>query len=150
MGQFKDKVIKMGENEIREKIGGLGSFAELSVKELAKEDGYADTLARGWRNSLKATQLRKFFDAVKGIERRMEEGGNWSDVEADFYLLQPQVAYAQARTVIPRGFHDIVKICMSKVDVGDEKQKRQNYERFVQFLEAIVAYHKYYNPRGGL
>jgi len=150
MGQFKDEVIEMDKRKIGEKIESLGSLYELDVKDFAKEGGYADTLAREWKNSLKAAQLRRFFDAVKKIERRLDEGKEWGDVEEDFYLLQPQVVYAKARDVIPKGFLDLMKICMSKVDVGADEQKKRNYRRFVQFLEAIVAYHKYYNPRGGM
>lgn len=140
----------MSEKEIIEKIESLRNLEKLEVKEFATENGYADTLAEAWRNSLKAAQLRRFFDAVKEIERRLDKGKKWNDVEEKFYSLQPQVVYAKARKVIPKGFLDVMKICMSKVDVGDDEQKKRNYGRFVQFLEAIVAYHKYYNPRGGM
>ncbi len=33
---------------------------------------------------------------------------------------------------------------MKKIDNGTEEQKKENYARFVMFLESIVAYHKYH------
>lgn len=32
-----------------------------------------------------------------------------------------------------------------KVDIGDEKEKYENFKTLVNFLEAIVAYRKYYD-----
>ncbi len=41
-----------------------------------------------------------------------------------------------------------MKVCMRKVDIGDDNEKKENFEKMVEFLEAVVAYHRYYNPRG--
>ncbi len=36
---------------------------------------------------------------------------------------------------------------MSKVDKGSDEDKVNNFNRMVEFIEAIVAYHKYYDPK---
>jgi len=33
-----------------------------------------------------------------------------------------------------------------KVAVGSDDEKKENYGRFMQFFEAVVAYHRYRNP----
>ena len=41
--------------------------------------------------------------------------------------------------------------CLNKIDVGetdDDDEKKENFNNFVKFFEAIVAYHKYYESIG--
>ena len=123
-------------------IEKLDMFKDLDIKLLADEGEYADTLANKLRN-MKTTQLRRFFGAVKEIESNLN-GKNWEDVEADFYLLKPKLAYAKGRKLIPAEFYEVVKTSMNKVDVGNNQDKIANYKMFVRFLESIVAYHKFY------
>jgi CRISPR-associated protein Csm2 len=167
MGQFEREVIKMydrdrrdrgyeerrgggyreerKDSEIKEviqKINSLQSLNQLDGKEIAKEGGYADQVAKSLKD-LKTTQLRKLFGEIKENERKLNEK-NWKDIEADFYMIRPSLAYAKARRLVPYDFFKLMSVCMSKVDSGSDEQKKENYRRFVQFLEAIVAYHKYY------
>ena len=129
-------------DKILKGIEELGMFKDLDIKLLANEGEYADTLAHKLRN-MKPTQLRRFFGAVKEIESNLN-GKSWEDVEADFYLLKPKLAYAKGRKLIPAEFHEVVKTSMNKVDVGENPDKIANYQMFVRFLESIVAYHKFY------
>ena len=129
-------------DKILKGIEELGMFKDLDIKLLANEGEYADTLAHKLRN-MKTTQLRRFFGAVKEIETNLN-GKSWEDVEADFYLLKPKLAYAKGRKLIPAEFHEVVKTSMNKVDVGDSRDKIANYKMFVKFLESIVAYHKFH------
>lgn len=129
-------------DKILKGIEKLDMFKDLDIKLLADEGEYADTLANKLRN-MKTTQLRRFFGAVKEIETNLN-GKNWEDVEADFYLLKPKLAYAKGRKLIPAEFYEVVKTSMNKVDVGNNQDKISNYKMFVRFLESIVAYHKFY------
>ncbi|MFQ6056978.1 MAG: type III-A CRISPR-associated protein Csm2, partial [Methanosarcinales archaeon] len=134
-------------DKITEKIKKLKSLSELQVKDFAKRDGYAEKIAKDNKKDLKTSQLRKIFGAVQQIKTELSDK-NWSEVEADFYLLQPMLAYAKARNLIPDKFLELMKVCMDKIDVGeDEDSIKENYNQFVMFLESIVAYHKYYNPK---
>ncbi len=129
------------ENILNE-IGKLKMLKELDVKSLADEGGHADKLAQKLKY-MKTTQLRRFFGAIKEIEKNLKEK-KWDDVEAEFYLLKPKLAYAKGRKLIPNEFHQVVKTAMNKINIGSENDKIQNYTRFVWFLEAVVAYHKFY------
>jgi len=157
MGKFKDEVMRMYqksvENEIIEEIEKLENLTDLEVKKFTKEGGYSDKLARKWIKSLKTAQLRKFFDTIKDIEKDLKQKDvSWDEVEEKFYLLEPQLVYAAGRKVmgkpiLPDGFYRIMKVCMRKIVRGDANIKKKNYMRFVQFLESIVAYHKYHEEK---
>jgi CRISPR-associated protein Csm2 len=135
-----EEVIK----RIRE-IDNLGDG--LRVADFAKEGGYADKIAKGLKKELNPTQLRKFFDAVREIENKLEMG-KWDDASDKFYLLQPQLAYAVGREVVPPKFYELMKASLSKIDRGTDEEKKRSFKRFRQFLEAIVAYQKYYQKVG--
>lgn len=131
--------------EIIKKIDSLQKMSELDEKTIAEENGYAESVARDEdiKKHLKTTQLRKIFDRVKTIERDLNEQG-WDAVQSGFYMLRPELAYAKARKLIPDRFFRLMDACMKQVDKGNNEQKKDNYIKFVRFLEAIVAYHKYH------
>ncbi len=119
---------------------------DLDIKTIADENGYADKIAHTLKN-MKTAQLRRFFGAIKKIERTIEEEDSekaWNDVEAEFYLLKPKIAYAKGRELIPDDFYQILKVSLNKINIGSNEEKIENFKRFVKFLESIVAYHKFY------
>jgi CRISPR-associated protein Csm2 len=130
--------------KIKNEINQLAMFKDLDVKKFTIENGYADILAKTVK--IKTTQLRRFFNEIKQIEKRLSGGASWSDIETDFYLLRPRLAYAKGRELISKDFYELVKTALIKVDVGKDHDKKENFEKFVKFLEAMVAYHKFYNP----
>ncbi|AAB85570.1 MAG: CRISPR-associated protein Csm2 [Methanothermobacter sp.] len=128
--------------DVKKEISALDKLSDLEAKKYADTGGYADVIARA--NNLKTTQLRKFFSAIRSMEKKAD---SWKSIEADFYLLKPQLANARGRDLIPEGFYEVMKKMMDKVDRGDDDEKIENFRVFVRFLESIVAYHKFYNPR---
>jgi CRISPR-associated protein Csm2 len=140
---------KRGEvEEVIKRIREIDNLVDgLRVADFAKEGGYADKIAKELKE-LNPTQLRRFFDAVREIENKLETG-KWEDVSDKFYLLQPQLAYAVGRDVIPARFYELMKASLSKIDLGTDKEKSESFKRFTQFLEAIVAYQKYHYPKSG-
>lgn len=140
-----------GENPINgiiSKIDKLNSLKELKPKDYADEGGYADKIAKnfskGYNDSqkLNTNQLRKFFGAIRDIESKE---GKWENIEAEFYLLKPKIAVSVGRKLIPKDFYRLMMSCMRKVDVGDNEENIENFKTLVNFLEAIVAYRKYYD-----
>jgi CRISPR-associated protein Csm2 len=138
MGEQEDKLIV--------RIQNMMNLTDLEIKEIsAEENGLAHQKAREFK-SLNITQLRKFFAEVKDIEKKLRpEKSKFDDVKDKIFLLQPQLAYASGRNLIPPGFYKLMSVCLRKIDVENvsEKQKKDNFFRFTKFLEAIVAYHKY-------
>lgn len=125
-------------------IQKLAKFKDLETKNFSNEQGYADILAGKLRGRMKTAQLRRFFSEIKVIDKRLAGGASWKEVEAEFYLLKPRLAYAKGRKLIPNEFYDVVRTALNKVDIGTDNEKKENFETLVRFLEAVVAYHKFY------
>lgn len=131
---------------IIESISNLKKFQDLDIKLIAHEDGYSSKIGRKLKD-MKTAQLRRFFGAIKSIERKIEEDSSasaWDQVEAEFYLLKPKIAYAKGRKLIPNEFYQVLQVSLNKVDIGSNEEKIANFKWFVKFLESIVAYHKFY------
>ena len=127
--------------DVINKINKCGSLSEIKAKNfLDNETGYAHIVAKKSKKKVKTTQLRKFFAALK----KMEQKNTWEEIETEFYLLKPRMAVAVGRKNLPKDFYKVVVTAMSKVDnVDDDELKMKNFDMFVKFFEAIVAYHKY-------
>lgn len=127
--------------DILSEIQKLEKLSDLTPKEYADIDGYADIIANELSRKLNTNQLRKFFGAVRNIEKKKK----WEEIEPELYLFKPKLAVSVGRKLIPNEFYDFMKVTMSKIDVGEtDDDKMKNFDTFVKFLEAIVAYHKYY------
>lgn len=127
-------------NNIVREINSCEMLNKMDMKELVNENGIAYKVA-GYAvdTNLKANQLRNFFGFVKKMERR----NSWDKIESEFYLLKPRMAVKVGRNDISEGFYKVITAAMDKVDVGNEQEKLDNFKRFIEFFESIVAYHKY-------
>lgn len=143
----KDNIIEMLEKQNK-------PLSEvLEPEDFAEPGKLADQLAREFiedRDNLKPTQLRKIFHALKDIERPLKGKEKDKDLSPEarnkIILLVPELAYATGRELIPKKFYRLMRILLSS-----EKLKTGNdLERVVQFLTAILAYHKYHEKvKGG-
>ena len=82
------------------------------------------------RDQLTTSQIRNVFGTVKMMEMRGFE-------PHEFVLLKPKLAYAAARH---RSVASLKTVLSRAIDeVGNDETK---FDRFVDFFEAILAYHK--------
>lgn len=97
---------------------------------------------------LTASQLRKFFGAVKSIQMDISENGY---NESEFVMLKPKLAYAvgrvrqknaKCRECRIEDFAEVITTAMNIVK--NSKNKVLAFKNFISFFEAIVAYHKRY------
>lgn len=102
-------------------------FAEKLGEELADKNNYR-------RDAMSTSQLRNFFGEVRRIESNVEKH------EKAFYMLRPKLAYATARAKKHNKIHRFQEV----IDylLLEMKPQKDQFENFVKFLEAIVAYHK--------
>ena len=127
--------------EVTKKINKLNSLKEYNVDDFVRFDGDVDILTRQLKNDdIKTTQLRKFFAAVKEINLETKTK-NWNELKVKFFLLMPKLAYAKGRKLISEDFYKLLESTMNKV------QSKEDFNRFVEFLEAIVAFYKANKPR---
>lgn len=83
-------------------------------------------------NRLSTSQIRNAY----GIVKKMEVSGF---IEHEFTLLKPKLAYAAARAG-EDGAHQLRAVLTWAIDeVGNDEAR---FGRFVDFFEAILAYHK--------
>lgn len=92
---------------------------------------------------LKTNQIRKFLDAVKRF--KVQQGANKEDFEKgkdELHILRYQLAYAAARqqkNKDPGPVEPLKKVLESAIKKVDDLD---DFNRFVQLIESIVAYHK--------
>lgn len=92
------------------------------------------------KKGFSTNQIRNFFGEV----RRIEMNGVLKEKTA-FILLRPKLAYAATRTgdsatEFRRIMEDAHRVVMEKEN--NDNQFVERFKNFVQFLEAILAYHK--------
>lgn len=85
------------------------------------------------RKKLTTSQLRKFFGEVK---KQQISGYN----STDFILLKPKLAYAVGRVADKDAkINDFNFVISNAIDFVNNKD---DFKRFIQIFESIVAYHK--------
>ncbi|HIP87101.1 MAG TPA: type III-A CRISPR-associated protein Csm2 [Anaerolineales bacterium] len=107
---------------------------------------WADQLGRSLKNQgLATSQIRAIFGEVRRIQ------ADWSIEERQqqalrrLILLKPKMAY-RARKERGRAVENLVNVLDPALDLvvegktGGERKRR--FQRFVEFFEAILAYHK--------
>lgn len=106
-----------------------------------------------WGKSLKETglttsQIRSLFGEVRQIQGQWGiDAENRSKALRRFILLKPKMAY-RARKDRIKAVEQLVNLLTPAVDfvIAEKDVARQdaNFQRFVEFFEAILAYHKSY------
>lgn len=94
-------------------------------------------------NSLTTSQIRNIFGEVKRIQM---SGITKPENQTAFLLLKPKMAYAVKRDG-KRGLEELTKVLNKAfdtvdTDTSDKEQLEKQYKNFVDFFEALLAYHK--------
>jgi CRISPR-associated protein Csm2 len=85
---------------------------------------------------LETNQVRKFLDAVNRLKADLAETGDFAKIETEVVLLKPKLAYAAARQKPAKPLGDVMSVAIDKV------HSKEDFERLVQLIESIIAYHK--------
>ena len=103
---------------------------EILVKE-------AEQLGKQLARNLTTSQIRNIYGAVKKMQMKGELDTH------KLLMLKPKLAYAAKRH--GGGVETLKDVLTQAIDhVGDDSKK---FNRFVDFFEAILAYHKAYDGR---
>jgi CRISPR type III-A-associated protein Csm2 len=85
------------------------------------------------KSAITTSQLRNIFQKVKEAQSRLQ-----------LQMIRPLLAYVAARQKSEEA-KEIVKFLSDLINqVKDDAKQLQNFQ---YFMEAIVAYHKFYNPK---
>jgi CRISPR-associated protein Csm2 len=123
-------------------INANAIIAQGNVDELVKT---AEALGSELARSLTTSQIRTIFGEVRRIEM------NWTDdaergqaAYRSVVMLQPKLAY-QAKRERGAGvstLRDALDPCINEIRKAPEAKRRLYFGHFVDFFEAILAYHK--------
>ncbi len=101
----------------------------------------AEQLGKELSRSLKAAQIRAIYDEAHLIGSLFH-----SDPETAIHrihLLKPKMAYRAARNREVKPLSDVLSQAVDVVVQGSNPQEiRGRFARFLEFFEAIVAYHR--------
>lgn len=109
----------------------------------------AKNLAERIYKNLKASQVRKVFTEVRKIEALWEQEDKRGAALRRLVMLKPKLAYQEKRQERRDGspMKPLSTALTSAIDiVANEKntEKQDTYFRnFIEFFEAVLAYHKY-------
>jgi CRISPR-associated protein Csm2 len=93
-------------------------------------------------NAMTSSQLRKFFGELKKIQLEAKVQTDQEFKPLKVKLLKPKLAYAKGRAP---SRDNRIGIFYTEVGVAiDAIQTRQHLLNFVDWIEAVVAYHKFY------
>lgn len=141
---MKDYKLEFHESWINDKIvSGTIKFAEDFAEDLSKGKKEGRDVIDA---EMTTSQVRKFFGEVK---RQQMTGFD----ESKFVMLKPKLAYAvgrakksvRAKNYNIACFEDVISKAIDTVLNNKTEEARQiAFKNFVDFFEAIVAYHKKY------
>jgi CRISPR type III-A-associated protein Csm2 len=95
---------------------------------------------------IRASQLRHVLDAVVRLRARWRQpGANAAALTRATQLLKPRLAYQAARQNErpqgPQPFHTFAEMVSVMVD---RVQEQADFEEVAEFVQAVVAYHRFY------
>lgn len=132
--------------EITEAIKTLQNFQDYNIRALVEHAAKFGPYLKQRR--LETNQIRKFLDAVNRLKARLNQNTTaerisnqndenlFAEIEADIVLLKPKLAYAAARQDAAKPLSEVMSVAIDKV------HNLKDFERLVQFIESIIAYHK--------
>ncbi|WP_390902752.1 type III-A CRISPR-associated protein Csm2 [Umezakia ovalisporum] len=120
--------------EIIDKINNLQCLQAYPIRDLVNQSAAFGPYLKQQR--LETNQVRKFLDAVNRLKADLTEKGEFSAIETEVVLLKPKLAYAAARQRAAKPLGDVISAAIDKVNT------KEDFERLVQFIESIIAYHK--------
>lgn len=111
------------------------NFKDIPVESFMGSEGWAKSFMQKNHASIKMNQLRNFFGEIKVIK------DSFSLPEKA--KLETNLAYDYGRNVITKDFFEIVNRALAKTNDG------KDFEKFVSFVESLIAYHKYFDKEKG-
>ena len=142
-------------NDERELVEKYKNFID-QVRSMIEKNGFSDEIMKAFLEpkgiaeaiastiTFKPTQLRKLFHQIKAIKQEVKGKDSLKSHEISLIKILPLLAYSKGRGLISEDFFELCKTLIKKVR---ESLNKEDFNKFVDIFEAIVAYHKYYNPK---
>lgn len=121
------------------------SISQINEEEFIEPSGICEAIAIGLQ--FKRTQLRKFFSEIKHIKTSFQSSKiDTKKIKVQVVSLIPKLAYAASpnRNLIDNYFYQFMKILLENLR---KELTYENFKKFEQIFEAIIAYHTYHHPK---
>ena len=131
---------RIAESDLRTVIS---SSAPGATKVLIREAEALGKQLNSRESKLTTSQIRALFGEVRQIEAQLsaDEGGSQERALRKLLLLKPKMAYRAKRE--GRGVNALASVLDPAIDlVVEGPDPKENFKRFVDFFEAILAYHR--------
>lgn len=93
---------------------------------------------------LKTSQIRKFLSGVRGVEAKSKRSKPEDFTRQEVAFLKVHLAYAKARQQHPvKPLMDVMTAVIDKIR-EEGREGLLDFNVFVRFVEAVVAYHRFY------
>jgi len=96
------------------------------------------------KNNMTTAQIRALFGEVRQIEAEWEMENKRPEAYRRLVLLRPKMAYRarKERGQAVKMLVEVLEKVLDQVTQADVAKRDGNFRRFVEFFEAILAYHK--------
>ncbi|AFY44834.1 type III-A CRISPR-associated protein Csm2 [Nostoc sp. PCC 7107] len=129
--------INKTQNIVEEIVNTINDLKGLQAYEIRKLVKHAEEFGPYLKQQrLETNQIRKFLDAVTRLKADLSETGEFAKIETEIVLLKPKLAYAAARQRAAKPLGEVMSAAIDKVN------SKEDFERLVQLIESIIAYHK--------
>ena len=120
-------------------------FADVTALEINE---VADKKGKEFK-PIRTNQIRNFFSHFNTIKNEYKiikiNKQPIEQLDTSLILIKPKLAYAKGRNLAVEPFQRLI---FEVIDlVYNSKNKEKAYNNFFEFVEAIVAYHKYYGGK---
>ena len=121
----------------------LHSLEKIVAEEMVE---MAEKMGASLAKSLKINQIRRFLDALRKIEQEFYQVSMFQNpqglerIRYNLTMLRPKLAYAAARD---KNVKPLMTVLEPAIKAAAANPK-DNFEKLLRFMEAIIAYHRYY------
>ncbi len=114
-------------------------------------DQTAEKIGRELSGKITTSQIRNVFGTVRMIQQdlkheRKDGAPIPSGVQRSLMMLKPKLAYQYGRNK-NNAMGTMTSILTQSIDLVLETESPAAFDRFVDFFEAILAYHRYHGGR---
>jgi CRISPR-associated protein Csm2 len=103
---------------------------------------FTDDFGKFLSRPLSTSQIRNIYGELKRIQMK-----GFAKEKTKFLLLKPKLAYATARSWSLEPLTDVLNAAFDSIDKKDMEKGEKQFANFMDFIEAILAYHKAYGGK---
>lgn len=129
-------------------LKGVNDLSKITPQDI---DSIGNSYAKKFsEDKVKTNQLRNFYSSILSIRTKFNNAGEVTpQIERELILLKPKLAYASGRQTKVKPFYELMCDGIDATVNLAANEKAEALRNLISITEAIVAYHKFYDPKNG-